>query len=39
MRMDLNVRVPDAPLIEMRGIVKTYNVGKPNELEIRTAST
>jgi putative ABC transport system ATP-binding protein len=34
MRMDLNVRVPDAPLIEMRGIVKTYNVGRPNELEI-----
>ena len=22
------------PLIEMRGIVKTYNVGKENELEI-----
>ena len=23
-----------APLIEMQGIVKTYNVGKENELEI-----
>ena len=23
-----------APLIEMRGIVKTYNIGKENELEI-----
>ena len=27
-------QVFQTPLIEMRGIVKTYNVGKENELEI-----
>ncbi len=34
MRFEVNMRVPGAPLIEMKQIVKTYNVGRPNELEI-----
>lgn len=30
----MNFKAKSVPLIEMRGIVKTYNVGKENELEI-----
>lgn len=30
----MSFKVSPAPLIEMRGIVKTYNIGKENELEI-----
>ena len=28
------VATMNKPIIEMKGIVKTYNLGKPNELEI-----
>ena len=34
MKFDMTIREPHAALIEMRGIVKTYNLGQPNELEI-----
>ena len=34
MQFDTRVCQPNTPLIEMRGIVKTYNIGLPSELEI-----
>lgn len=34
MRFETKTRVPGAPLIEMKNIVKTYYIGQPNELEI-----